>query len=69
MEHETLLRRRDVEAVTGLSRSAIYLRLQQAERGEGDFPAPVRVGPQGVRWRSSDIQAWIESRPLAREVA
>ncbi|MGH8272802.1 MAG: helix-turn-helix transcriptional regulator [Gammaproteobacteria bacterium] len=64
MPTETLLRRRDVETITGLSRSAIYLRLQQ-----DDFPAPIRIGPQGVRWKSSDIQAWIESRPPAREVA
>lgn len=64
MPTETLLRRRDVEAACSLSRSAIYAKLQR-----GDFPAPVRIGPQGVRWRSTDIQAWIESRPPAREVA
>lgn len=60
---ETLIRRREVERTTGLSRSGIYANMQR-----GTFPVPVRIGKQGVRWRLSDIQAWIESRPLARDV-
>lgn len=58
---DRLLRRRDVERITGVSRSSIY-RLMQ----EGEFPRPVRVGPGAVRWKASDIEAWIESRPVAR---
>ena len=58
---DRLLRRREVERVTSMSRSAIY-RLMQ----EGDFPRPVRVGPAAVRWRQSDIAEWLESRPVAR---
>ena len=57
---DRLLRRREVERITGMSRSSIY-RLMQ----EGGFPRPVRVGPSAVRWKSSDITAWIESRPVA----
>ena len=57
---DRLLRRREVEKITGLSRSSIY-RLMQ----EGGFPRPVRVGPSAVRWKASDITAWIESRPVA----
>lgn len=57
---ERLLRRREVERITGMSRSSIY-RLMQ----EGEFPRPVRVGPAAVRWRASDIMAWIDSRPTA----
>ena len=57
---ERLLRRREVERITGMSRSSIY-RLMQ----EGDFPRPVRIGPAAVRWKASDIMAWIESRPVA----
>ena len=57
---ERLLRRREVERVTGMSRSSIY-RLMQ----EGEFPRPVKVGPSAVRWRASDIMDWIESRPVA----
>ena len=57
---DRLLRRRYVEEITGLSRSSIY-RLML----EGEFPRPVRVGPTAVRWRESDITAWLESRPVA----
>ena len=57
---ERLLRRPEVERVTGLARSSIY-RLMQS----GDFPRPVKVGPAAVRWRESDIAAWLESRPIA----
>ena len=58
---DRLLRRRQVEKVTGLSRSSIY-RLMQ----DGAFPRPVKVGSAAVRWRASDITAWLESRPVAR---
>lgn len=30
--------------------------------GTADQPAPVRVGKRGVRYRASDIAAWIASR-------
>ena len=55
---DRLLRRREVEEITGLSRSSIY-RLMQ----DGQFPRPVKVGSAAVRWRASDITAWLESRP------
>ena len=55
-----MLRREEVQKRTGLSRSAIY-RLMR----EGDFPLPQRVGQRAVRWRESNIEAWLASRPLA----
>ena len=57
---DRLLRIRQVEEITGLSRSSIY-RLMQ----DGEFPRPVKVGPAAVRWRVSAITAWLESRPVA----
>ena len=57
---DRLLRRREVEQITGMGHSSIY-RLMQ----DGSFPRPVRVGPAAVRWRSSDITGWLESRPIA----
>ena len=57
---DRLLRRREVERITGLSRSSIYRQMQA-----GDFPWPLRVGPSAVRWKESDIAAWLESRPVA----
>ena len=58
---DRLLRRRQVEEITGMRRSSIYRLMQN-----GDFPPPVRVGPAAVRWRESDITGWLESRPIAR---
>ena len=61
---DRLLRRRQVEEITGIARSSIYRLMQQ-----GDFPQSVRVGPAAVRWRESAITDWLESRPLARSPA
>ena len=58
--HDRLLRRRDVERITGMSRASIYRLMQQ-----GDFPRPVKVSSTAVRWKESDIAVWIESRPVA----
>ena len=55
---ERLLRRREVEVRTGLSRTTIY-RLMREE----SFPAPIRVGPRAVRWPESEINAWMASLP------
>ena len=52
---ESLLRLPQVEAVVGLKKSKIYSLLQ-----EGQFPAPVKLGPRSVRWRASAILKWID---------
>ena len=52
-----ILRRPDVEAVTGLSRSTIYKWMD-----EGSFPKPVKLGPRAVGWREEQIEAWIADR-------
>ncbi len=57
---ERFLRRQQVEEITGLSRSSIYRLIEG-----GQFPRPVRVGPNAVRWPSSVIADWMRSRPLA----
>ncbi|MQR00231.1 AlpA family phage regulatory protein [Glaciimonas sp. GS1] len=49
----TFLRRKEVEAMTGLSRSYIY-----ASMAEGTFPNNVSVGLKGVRWVQSEIHTW-----------
>lgn len=55
-----LLRRREVEARTGLSRTSIYRNMRN-----GSFPAPIRVGPRAVRWLEQEIEAWLAGRPRA----
>ena len=55
-----LLPRREVESMTGLSRTSIY-RLMRL----GQFPEPVRVGPKAVRWSEEELVSWLASRPKA----
>lgn len=51
------MRRRDVEAVTGLPTSTLYLKMKR-----GEFPRPVKIGKQAVRWPASRVQAWIDEQ-------
>ncbi len=53
----SVLRRPEVEARVGLSRSSIY-----AFMAAGQFPKPIRLGARAVAWRASDIEAWLASR-------
>lgn len=57
---DRLLTRAEVEAHVGLSCSAIYRLMRQDA-----FPVPIQIGPRAVRWKSSEIAAFIESRPRA----
>ncbi|WP_339853313.1 helix-turn-helix transcriptional regulator [Roseovarius nubinhibens] len=56
--NERLLKRREVEEITGFSRTTIY-RLM----AEGVFPRPLRTGENSVRWRQSDLQKWMNALP------
>ena len=57
-----ILRRKQVEARTGMSRSSIY-----AGISAGSFPAPVPLGEKSVGWLEHEIAGWIASRIAARE--
>ena len=57
----TILRRKQVEARTGLSRSTIYARLREG----GDFPKPIQLGAQSVGWLESEIDSWLRDRIAA----
>ena len=57
---DAFLRREEVEARTSLSRSSIY-RLMRS----GVFPEPVKISLRAVRWRSSEIEQYLASRPRA----
>lgn len=52
-----ILRRKQVEQRTGLSRSTIYLRVAQ-----GNFPKAVSLGARAVGWLESEIEEWLNSR-------
>lgn len=56
-QRERLLRRPEVEKLTGRGRSAIY-----AGIAAGTFPSPVKIGLRAVAWPESVINRWIEER-------
>lgn len=62
----TILRRRQVEARTGLSRSTIYAKLRQNPKRPGDFdptfPQPIAVGARAVGWIEAEIDAWLAAQ-------
>ena len=53
----TILRRKQVEARIGLSRSTIYERIKA-----GTFPAPISLVAKSVGWIESEIDAWLYSQ-------
>jgi prophage regulatory protein len=56
-EPPSILRRKQVELRTGLSRSTIYLRVR-----EGSFPRPINLGGRAVGWVNTDIDQWVEQQ-------
>lgn len=55
-----ILRRHDVEAKTGLSRSGIY-----AEMAAGRFPQAIKLTAKAVGWLESSVEKWIAERASA----
>ena len=54
---DTILRRKDVERRTGLSRSLIYSLMAR-----GEFPRPIQLSARAVGWLTSDIECWLQDR-------
>lgn len=52
------LRRREVERLTGLSRTTIYELMKN-----GDFPRPRRLTGKAVAWPESAVADWLDCRP------
>jgi prophage regulatory protein len=55
-----IIRRKEVESITGLGRSTIYLRIQ-----EGRFPRPINLGGRAVGWLENEIEGWLSCRIAA----
>ncbi len=52
-----LLRRQDVQRLTGLSKSGLYKRM-----GEGTFPRPIKLGYRTAVWPEQAVHRWITER-------
>lgn len=53
---DRFLRLDEVLHVTGIGRNTVYRRIR-----EGTFPKQVKIGPNSVAWRQSDITQWMTS--------
>lgn len=57
MKEVRILRRRDVLARTGISKTKLYQLI-----AAGEFPPPVRLTTARVGWPSNEIDTWISKR-------
>lgn len=55
---DRLLSLLEVERLTSLRSSALYLRCQR-----GEFPQPLRISSRCSRWKESEVLAWIAALP------
>ena len=60
IESHHFLRLRDVERITGLSKSSVY-RLE----ARSEFPIRVKLFTRASAWKASEVLAWLEARPRA----
>ena len=58
------MRRPQVEASTGLSRSTLYAMI-----AEGEFPRPIRLGKRAVGWTETEVSDWLDTRKAQRSDA
>jgi prophage regulatory protein len=60
---QQILRRKQVEEVSGLSRSSLYEAI-----AKGSFPKPIKIGERSVGWLADEISAWQQRRAALRGV-
>ena len=50
---------KQLAAALGIHERTCWRQAALAEAGLSDFPKPLRLGPKTVRWRLSDVQAYL----------
>ncbi len=64
MSLTSVVRIKQLPAITGLSRATIWRLIKDKE-----FPAPFRLAKQAVGWEMADIESWIKQRKAAGQGA
>jgi prophage regulatory protein len=59
---DRLLRRKEVEHLTGKSRSGIY-----GDMKSGTFPLAIKIGEKSVAWSELEILDWVSARMARRD--
>lgn len=61
-----ILRRKQVQARTGLASSTIYAKLRQNPKRPGDydptFPRPISIGAKAVGWIEGEVNDWLNAQ-------
>lgn len=57
VRRDRLIRRPEVEALTGCKKSTIYKLMS-----EGDFPKPVTLSQKHVAWSESAVLTWVQEK-------
>ncbi|WP_077728232.1 AlpA family transcriptional regulator [Methylocaldum sp. 14B] len=66
----TIIKRREVETRTTLSRSTVYAKLDpKSPYYDPTFPKPVPLGGRAVGWVESEIDGWIAAQIARRDAA
>ncbi len=60
----TLIKMTEAQQMMGVSRPTIYRWLREGRAG---MPEPVKIGPNSVRFRLSDIEAFIQRQAAKAE--
>lgn len=64
IENQRLIRRKEVQAKTGLGASSIYAMMKQ-----GKFPKAITLSERRVAWIESDVDSWISERIASHKAA
>lgn len=64
VENARLIRRKEVQAKTGLGASSIYALMK-----EGKFPLAIELSERRVAWLEAEIDQWIAERIANRKVS
>lgn len=59
-----VLRLPEVITISGYQRSSVL-----AKARTGEFPAPIRLGPNSIGWIESEILDWLRERMAARDAS
>ncbi|MDM1336581.1 AlpA family phage regulatory protein [Acinetobacter pseudolwoffii] len=63
-ENVRLIRRKEVQAKTGLGASSIYAMMKQ-----GKFPKAITLSERRVAWVEADVDLWISERIASHKAA
>ena len=54
-----LLDVKQMASALGINPRTVWRLAALAEAGQSNFPKPLRIGPKTIRWRLSDVQAYL----------